>query len=140
MLALAAAGTALGLLISAASDSEAFAATMVPLAMIPQIVLSGIFGSLDGLAEFLGRAVITCYWGYGGLRGLLPDSLVEQLAVAEIAATPAFLMIAFHIAFLAGATLLVLDCRGQPHWGGRLAERWHTLAALFGGPPRSGVD
>jgi ABC-type multidrug transport system ATPase subunit len=51
LLMTAAAGTALGLLISAASTTADRAVSLVPFALVPQILFAGLIFSLDGAAE-----------------------------------------------------------------------------------------
>ena len=48
---LAAAGVALGLAISAAAPTEEMAITLIPVAVIPQIILSGVIAPLEGLSK-----------------------------------------------------------------------------------------
>ena len=50
---LAAAGTALGLAISAAAPTEEMAITLIPVAILPQIILSGVIAPLEGLSKLL---------------------------------------------------------------------------------------
>jgi hypothetical protein len=75
----AAAGVAMGLFVSAVATTEETALTLVPLALIPQIILSDIFVRLTGFSRWMGGIFITNYWCYGILRGLLPQDLVDQL-------------------------------------------------------------
>ena len=48
---LSAAGTALGLLISAVARTEEVAVALVPIAVMPQIILAGVIAPLTGLAR-----------------------------------------------------------------------------------------
>lgn len=66
------AGTGCGLLISAASTSEDQAVAIVPIALIPQILLSdALITPLPDAAKTLARAGITAYWSYRAeLQGL----------------------------------------------------------------------
>src|SRR5207253_6517211 len=72
--ALAVAGTALGLLISALARTEEVAVALVPIAVMPQIILAGVIAPLRGPAEWLARGLITAYWGERALEGLLPGA------------------------------------------------------------------
>jgi ABC transport system ATP-binding/permease protein len=65
------AGTALGLLLSAAAKTEEVAAALVPIAVIPQIILAGVIGPLSGMSKFLAWLGITCYHGQGAVDALL---------------------------------------------------------------------
>ncbi|NJN15766.1 MAG: FHA domain-containing protein [Oscillochloris sp.] len=60
------AGTALGLLISAAADSGDRAISIVPLALIPQILFAGLIFAIEGLAEPLSWLTIS-RWSMDGL-------------------------------------------------------------------------
>jgi ABC transport system ATP-binding/permease protein len=77
--ALTAAGTALGLLISACSPTEEVASALVPVAVIPQIILAGVIAPLTGVGKLLGYGLITCFWGRRALEGLLPESTMTWL-------------------------------------------------------------
>jgi hypothetical protein len=72
MLLALAAGTATGLLISAASSSEDQAVAIVPIALIPQILLSdAMISPLPDAAKALAKVGITAYWSYRAeLQGL----------------------------------------------------------------------
>ena len=76
MAALAVAGTALGLLISAFARTEEVAVALVPIAVMPQIILAGVIAPLSGLGQAPGaRSRITVYWGQQQpLETLLPDA------------------------------------------------------------------
>lgn len=80
---LAAAGTGLGLLISAASRSEEVATALVPLAVIPQIVLAGVIAPLNGVAEWLAKWSISVYWGQQGLEALLPSDVLALFGMDD---------------------------------------------------------
>lgn len=60
----AAAGTALGLAISAAASTEEVAISAVPIALIPQIILAGAIAPLDGIDHYLAKLAITSYWAF----------------------------------------------------------------------------
>jgi ABC-type multidrug transport system ATPase subunit len=77
LLGLALAGVTLGLAISACSATEEMAITLIPLAIIPQIILSGAIVKLEGLSKGLALAGITTYWGKRGLDACLPDKVAE---------------------------------------------------------------
>ena len=55
--ALAAAGTAVGLLISAVARSEEVATALVPIAVIPQIILAGVVAPLERVRPISGEGV-----------------------------------------------------------------------------------
>ena len=71
--ALAVAGTALGLLLSALAKTEEVAAALVPIAVLPQIILAGVIAPLSGVGKLIAQGVITAYWGERALEALLPE-------------------------------------------------------------------
>jgi ABC-type multidrug transport system ATPase subunit/pSer/pThr/pTyr-binding forkhead associated (FHA) protein len=72
---LAGAGVTLGLAISAAAPTEEMAVTLIPVAVVPQIILSDAIARVSGLSERLAQAFITAYWGNRGLDALLPKDV-----------------------------------------------------------------
>ena len=57
------AGTAIGLLISALANTRDQATTIVPLALVPQLLLSGVLvPKLPDLAEKLAKVAVSGYW------------------------------------------------------------------------------
>ena len=94
------AGTALGLLISAASRTEEVALALVPVCVIPQIVLAGVVAPLAGVMEALAKGVAACYWGVEELARLRPGAPGEWWPPAAA--------LAGHIAACGVATLLLL--------------------------------
>jgi len=75
MAVLAFTGVALGLAISAAAPTEEMAITLIPMAIIPQIILSGMIAPVEKLSKRLAEWLITVYWGNRGL-----DALLERAA------------------------------------------------------------
>ncbi|MDX1647071.1 MAG: ATP-binding cassette domain-containing protein [Longimicrobiales bacterium] len=96
-------GAALGLLISSVSERDSQAATLVPLALIPQIMLSGaVVTDLSGIAETVAQLFVSVYWLYRIQTSLLgpqePD-LVLDVGVLGV-----------HLAvFLLGSVLVLSD-------------------------------
>jgi ABC-type multidrug transport system ATPase subunit len=72
------AGVALGLAASAVATSSDVAASLIPIALIPQIILAGAIIELKDIAERLAKGLITCYWGNRGLRALLPENVLDH--------------------------------------------------------------
>lgn len=70
ILAIAFVGTAMGLAISALAPSEGVAVALIPIAVIPQIILSGAIVTLTGGARLAGELFVTTYWGKRGLDAL----------------------------------------------------------------------
>jgi len=79
LLLLAASGVTLGLAISAFAKTEEMAITLIPMAVIPQIILSGVISPLEGVSKALALAGITTYWGKRGLDGCLPEDLAKAM-------------------------------------------------------------
>ena len=72
LLGLAFVGTTLGLAISAVAPSEGVAVAAIPVAVIPQIVLSSAIVTLSGLTLICGQTAVTMYWGKYGLDAAIP--------------------------------------------------------------------
>jgi ABC-type multidrug transport system ATPase subunit/pSer/pThr/pTyr-binding forkhead associated (FHA) protein len=83
LVALAIAGTAIGLTISAVAQSEEVATALVPIAVIPQIILAGVITRLSGMAQLIANGLITVYWGQLALERLLPTNDLRLLAREE---------------------------------------------------------
>src|SRR5262249_54872739 len=74
LLLLSGAGVMLGLLVSAAARTEDQAIALVPIILMPQIILGGFIAPLDNaVARLLAQVFVTNYWGFRGLRTLLPS-------------------------------------------------------------------
>ncbi len=63
-------GVALGLAISALSTNTDVAATAVPLAIIPQVILAGMIKKLDGFSELVAWLVAPSYWCFGSMSSV----------------------------------------------------------------------
>ena len=100
-------GSALGLLISSACATRDQANTMVPLALVPQIILGGaIVPVLPELAEHLARVGISQYWIYEGLKKTLGDFEFSRLIVPVGAQLG-------HMVFFIGAAFAVMYYRDR---------------------------
>jgi hypothetical protein len=113
LLLLAGAGTALGLTISAAARTEDVAVTLIPLALIPQIILANVLLTLEGAAKTLAEATTTVYWGNRGLTAQLPADLARDAGLERPEAGPAAAMLLAHCAVFLVAGLLVLTWRDR---------------------------
>jgi len=71
LLSIAVCGVALGLTISTFSPNTDVATTAVPLAVIPQVVLSGAVHQVAGLAELTAMLFSPTYWCYGATTNRL---------------------------------------------------------------------
>jgi ABC-type multidrug transport system ATPase subunit len=119
--ALISAGTALGLLISAASPTEEVAGALVPVAVIPQIILAGVIAPLTGFGKFLGFALITCFWGRRAIESLLPEEMLTILNREGLMVGPQLLMILAHAAIFVVVTVGMLWYQARLQ---RLMARW----------------
>lgn len=109
---LAAAGTSLGLLVSALSRTEEVALALVPVVVIPQIVLAGVIAPLSGPVELLARGVVGCHQGQLALQRLLPAADRLALGLADGGLTTPLLALAGHAVVCAGVTYTLLTRRG----------------------------
>jgi ABC-type multidrug transport system ATPase subunit len=106
---LAASGVTIGLLISAVSKTPDTAVTIVPMALIPQIALSGAVAKLSAMSEFLAQFLVTLYWGYRGLTSLLPGEIADTLQKGENwSLAAAVCMVLLHTTAFVTATLVLL--------------------------------
>jgi ABC-type multidrug transport system ATPase subunit len=71
--ALAAAGTAAGLLVSALARTEEVATALVPIVVIPQIILASVVAPVKQVARWLAEGLVSVYWGQKSLERLLPQ-------------------------------------------------------------------
>lgn len=110
--ALVAAGTGLGLFLSAVSSSEDVAVSLIPVAVIPQVILSAGIAPLSGAAKVLAQLGITTYWGKRGLDGLLPKDLADtartlELAEAELYAGAVAVILLHMLAYMTAAAVVM---------------------------------
>ena len=94
-------GSTLGLVISAFSERASQAATVVPLALIPQIVLSGaVVQDLPELAERLAGLGVSAYWMYRSQQSVF--------GVPGVDGGRALLALGLHLLVFVGVTLFIL--------------------------------
>jgi hypothetical protein len=133
LLALALAGVTLGLAVSASAATEEMAITLIPMAVIPQIVLSGTIAPLAGWSHTLARLFVSTYWGKRGLDACLPEEVARAVIgpLRQASAGVAVLVLLAHAVVCVVVTLLVLYWQGR-RAGGLTAvwKRWR------GGSPR----
>lgn len=116
LLALALAGVTLGLAISACAPTEELAITLIPMAVIPQIILSGLISPLSGLTRALAFVGVSTYWGKRGLDACLPENVARAVPPAGLeqhSTTVAILVLLVHAAVGVAVALAVL------HWHSR---------------------
>ena len=133
------AGAAMGLAISAIARSEDVAVTIVPIALIPQIILAGLIAPLLNYTRGFAQLFISSYWAYQGLLRGLPQPLAKLLREGEVLSLDRFwslgsitCVLALHIAFFAALALVALRAsdRGEAH-------RWRVLLGRRNGQARS---
>ncbi len=120
LMATAIAGVSLGLLISAVARSESLAVALVPMAMIPQIILSDAVQSLSGWAKKTAEWGVTLFWANGSLRSTVPEPR-HPLLPAAMPNTTAALMLCLHAALAVSLAVFCLSPQGQ-----RLIQRCLT--------------
>src|SRR5690606_18420498 len=65
------AATTMGLSVSAFVSSNDKAMTMIPMLLVPQIILAGAVVKLEGSALCIGKATMSTYWGFEGVKSAL---------------------------------------------------------------------
>lgn len=123
LLAMLFAGTALGMLISAVSKSETVAVMLIPIAVIPQIILSGAivtFSKTSVWATVISQTFVTTYWGKQSMDALLTETpqgfaMRKEIEMVDSWSSHAFLTFAFvllHAAVYCCLTMIIL-CTAQ---------------------------
>src|SRR5690242_3607098 len=114
------AGTAMGLLISAVANTRDQATTIVPLALVPQLLMAGVLvPKLPDFAAQLAKVAVSGYWlteamksvviaASGPIRTIDPRTGVLMNMTAEPAGRGAMIIVAHALAFLLIAYLVML--------------------------------
>jgi len=90
MLFISIASSMMGLLLSAVVDSSEKVMTIIPIALIPQIMLAGVVAKVEnGFVEILSYFTLS-RWGTEGLSIIQKDVASETLSVTKIAGTGEF--------------------------------------------------
>lgn len=106
-------GTAIGLVISAFANTRDQATTIVPLALVPQLVLAGVLvPNLPDLAEKLAKVVVSGYW------------LTEAMKSVFLASDGPIRIVDVH-------TGALIDMTAQPAGLGATILAGHALAFLL---------
>jgi len=121
------AGTAIGLLISALANTRDQATTIVPLALVPQLLLSGVLvPKLPYLAEKLAKIAVSGYWLTEAMKSVFiaaegPIRVInaESGRLMDMTAEPAALGAAI-VAAHAAAFLLLAYLATKLRHGGRI--------------------
>jgi energy-coupling factor transporter ATP-binding protein EcfA2 len=132
----AVAGTAMGLAISAVSNTSDLAATIVPISLIPQIIFSGLMAPLDGLVRTFSQVFVTAYWSYQGLLSRLGPPLNSRLRDSDlcdlgddVSLTAICGFLVAHTAIFAAVAIVALYGRGVKEKPlGRLLRRSRMAA------------
>jgi len=131
MSAAALAGTGLGLLLSAASRTNDQASTLVPIALIPQILLAGVIvPNLPGVANFLAHTLASGFWVYKGMAAVL-DKRAADVSLSL------FILLLHVVACLIAAAyiLFVRDARSEAVYG-KAMGRWVKQASRAAPPKK----
>jgi ABC-type multidrug transport system ATPase subunit len=123
------AGTAMGLVISAFANTRDQATTIVPLALVPQLILAGVLvPKLPNLATAVAKVAVTGYWLTEAMKSVFiaaegpirvinarTGTLIDM--TAEPAGRGAAIIAAHALAFLLIAYLVTLRRHGRPNRG-----------------------
>ncbi len=104
-------GVALGLFISVLSKNTDVAASAVPLAVIPQVIIGGLLEHPVGLSEVIAKIGIPCYWGFGLFLSALTqsgNSKVNPSMVADLYSTESS-GISLSVILVMAVTLLIVS-------------------------------
>lgn len=118
-------GTAMGLFLSVVAKTEDQATTLVPIALIPQIVLAGVITALGTWVEPLSQLFVTSYWATHALVPMLGDPLPEILNVRNWSVVGAVFMLFLHLFLFVGLALaaqLLRDSRNLVY--GKAIDAW----------------
>jgi hypothetical protein len=112
-------GTATGLLLSAVSSTTDQASTLIPIALIPQILLAGVIvPDLPAMADFMAHTMVSGFWIYRAMSSILnEDHGKVSLAIV-------ILLIHTAVCFAASCFILfVRDARGGMVYG-KAISKW----------------
>ena len=70
-------GVAVGLLVSALSNSAERAMVILPIILIAQAIFAGVLFTLSGITEFIAKTMVPAYWSLQGLTGTFSQELRE---------------------------------------------------------------
>jgi ABC-type multidrug transport system ATPase subunit len=112
-------GTATGLLLSAVSTTTDQASTLIPIALIPQILLAGVIvPDLPAMADFMAHTMVSGFWIYRAMSSILNDDH------GKVSLAIVVLLIHTAVCFAASCFILfVRDARGGMVYG-RAISKW----------------
>src|SRR5260370_2562072 len=122
-------GTATGLLLSAVSSTTDQASTLIPIALIPQILLAGVIvPDLPTMADIMAHTMVSGFWIYRAMSSILSD---ERAKV-----TFAIVILLIHTAICLAASCFILyarDARGGMVYGKAISKWVKQAQAAAGG-------
>ncbi len=113
------AGTSAGLFLSAVARTEDQASTLVPIALIPQILLAGVVvPDLPKMADWVAHAAISGFWVFRAMESVLTNK-------SDDANFALMVLLAHTVVFLAAAGFMLFarDSRGQMIYGKAVNQR-----------------
>ena len=121
-------GTATGLLLSAVSNSTDQASTLIPIALIPQILLAGVIvPDLPALADFMAHTMVSGFWIYRAMSSILNDDR-GKVSIAILVLT-----IHTMVCFAASCFILfVRDARGEMVYGKGISKWVKQASKAYG--------
>ena len=118
-------GVSAGLFISAISKNTDMAVTLIPVAILPQVILAGVIFPIEGgFAELLSKVFISCYWANGNMMSTLPDQIAAvtpfsewtYLSIGLVAIHTALFVIMANVVLYAADKRLSLQGTGIDLW------------------------
>jgi ABC-type multidrug transport system ATPase subunit len=125
-------GTATGLLLSAVSSTTDQASTLIPIALIPQILLAGVIvPDLPTMADLMAHTVVSGFWIYRAMSSILNDDH------GKVSLAIVILLIHTAVCFAASCFILfVRDARGGMVYG-KAISKWVKQAGKAQGQARA---
>jgi hypothetical protein len=109
-----AAGTAVGLVISAFADTRDQATTIVPLALVPQLILAGVLvPKLPALASVFAKLAVSGYWLTEALKSTFidvsgPIMIFDAVGHAQVAMTAQPVLLGVFVLLLHASAFLAI--------------------------------
>ncbi len=91
------------------------AITLIPMAIIPQIILANLIAPVENVSAVLAKGLITVYWGNRGLDTLMGEKIAEAaMPPVKLGSVAESLVIVFaHTVVFMLAALVVLFWQGR---------------------------
>jgi ABC transport system ATP-binding/permease protein len=113
LLTLSLTGVTLGLAISALAATEEMAITLIPMAVIPQIILSDVIAPVSSWSKALALLAVSTYWGNRGLDACLEPKVANEAGREPHSIWAGVLVLLAHAAVCVAASLIVLHRQNQ---------------------------